>query len=79
MGIFSARPKPTRDRELRTLVGRYFNVIGKQGPDCPEAREIRQAHSDWPEFLQRADTLDELKRSVGGCGCDAEVPITGGD
>ncbi len=50
------------------LVAEYCDVVGKFGPDSPEANKAREDNAANDEFIRYADALDQLKRHLGGSG-----------
>jgi uncharacterized protein (DUF4213/DUF364 family) len=58
--------------KIDTLVEQYANAVGRYGPDSPQALSIRQENAENEEFLKFADSMDRIKRAVGGSGIDTK-------
>ena len=52
------------------LTTAYSNAVAKYGPDSSQARDIRAANAGNADFSVFADSVDEIKRLVGGSGID---------
>lgn len=52
--------------KLDRLVEEYANVVGRFGPDSPQALKIRTENATNAEFLKFAQSIDRLKRAVEG-------------
>jgi hypothetical protein len=55
------------------LVAKYSDAVSRHGPDSTPARDIRRENSDNQYFLDFADSLDAVKRRLGGSGMDRPV------
>lgn len=51
-------------------VSRYSNAVGRHGPGSPEAEAVRADYPGDAAFGEFADSLDRLKRRLGGSGVD---------
>jgi hypothetical protein len=58
------------DGVLVSLVATYANALGRYGPDDPKVRQMRQDNAGHLAFLDYADALDKVKRTLGGSGID---------
>lgn len=52
------------------ILGEYYDVTAKYGPDSEQSRAVREKYKDVPDFIEHADRYDRLKRQVGGSGID---------
>lgn len=55
-------------KTIYQLVGEYANAVGRHGPDSDQVRRFRTRHASNAELMEYADSLDRIKRHLGGSG-----------
>lgn len=67
-GVETTMSRNRADGVMVSLVATYADALGRHGPDSPQVRTIRDLNAANAEFLDYADALDRVKRSLGGSG-----------
>lgn len=60
----------TIEKTFVQLVAEYANAVGKFGPESEQVLRLRAIHAHDLEFLDYANSLDRIKRHLGGSGID---------
>lgn len=54
------------EKTIPQLVGKYCNVLGRYGPESGPVQQFRIIHGENAELMKLCDSLDRIKRHLGG-------------
>lgn len=56
------------------LIERYSDAVALHGPDSSQAKQVRENNAKNQTFITFANSIDEIKKTIGGAGMDRVVP-----